>query len=195
MNGPVSPRRDILRDWTRTDNAITDRDFHTQIFTSLPSQYVMILMVLKHRRPLPTPEEAMHKLREEETTTGLTKDLGEASMGATLHSQRGSYRGQGCCGRSWHGGRGGSGGSRDTHKSKYTYCKIDSHTTDVCRKRKCTQEGGSSRGNDKRICYQSRLPGHVKVDCVSYKCIKEWWRVMKATATAALATTRDCDPF
>jgi len=43
-----------------TDDAITDRDFRTQIFTSLPSQYAMILMVLKHRRPLPTPEEAMH---------------------------------------------------------------------------------------------------------------------------------------
>jgi len=46
-----------------TDDAITDRDFRTQIFTSLPSQYVMILMVLKHRRPLPTPEEAMHDVR------------------------------------------------------------------------------------------------------------------------------------
>jgi hypothetical protein len=45
-----------------TDDAVTDRDFHTQIFTSLPSQYVMILMILKPRRPLPTPEEAMHDL-------------------------------------------------------------------------------------------------------------------------------------
>ncbi|KAF8253310.1 hypothetical protein K440DRAFT_642282 [Wilcoxina mikolae CBS 423.85] len=41
------------------DDAITDCDFRTQIFTSLPSQYVMILMVLKQRRSLPTPEEAM----------------------------------------------------------------------------------------------------------------------------------------
>jgi hypothetical protein len=58
-----------------TDDAITDGDFRTQIFTSLPSQYVMILMVLKQRRPLPTPEEAMHDLLEKETTTGLTRDL------------------------------------------------------------------------------------------------------------------------
>jgi hypothetical protein len=35
----------------------------------------------------------------------------------------------------------------------------------------------------------------VKVDCVSYKCIKEWWKVKKATASAALAMTADCDPF
>jgi len=39
-----------------TDDAVTDQDFRTQIFTSLPSQYAMILMVLMHRRPLPTPE-------------------------------------------------------------------------------------------------------------------------------------------
>jgi hypothetical protein len=25
-----------------------------------------------------------------------------------------------------------------------------------------------------RICLQCGLPGHVKVDCISYKCIKEW---------------------
>jgi hypothetical protein len=44
----------------------------------------MILMILKHRRPLPTPEEAMHDLREEETTASLTKELGDASTGAAL---------------------------------------------------------------------------------------------------------------
>jgi len=67
-----------------TDDAVTDRDFRTQIFTSLPSQYAMILMILKHRRPLPTPEEAMHDLLEEETTASLTKELGDASTGAAL---------------------------------------------------------------------------------------------------------------
>ena len=190
-----------------TDDAITDRDFRTQIFTSLPSQYAMILMVLKHRRPLPTPEEAMHDLLEEETTTGLTKELGDASTGAAQLSQRGGYRGRGrggcgglggrggrggCGGRGGRGGNGGSGGSGASHESKCTYCKIDSDTTDACRKRKRDQEGGN---NDEHICFQCGLPGHVKVDCVSYKHIKEWWKVKKATATAALATTGDCDPF
>jgi uncharacterized membrane protein YgcG len=184
-----------------TDDAITDRDFRTQIFTSLPSQYTMTLMVLKHRRPLPTPEDAMHDLLEEETTTGLTKELGDASTGAALLSQRGGYRGRGRGGRGGNVGNGGSGGSSghggsgDSHESKCTYCKIDSHTTDACRKRKRAQEGGNSGGNDERVCYQCGLPGHVKVDFVSYKRIQEWWRVKKATATAALATTGDCDPF
>jgi len=137
-----------------TDDAITDRDVRTQIFTSLPSQYTMKLMVLKHRRPLPTPKEAMHDLLEEETTSGLTKELGDASTGAAVFSQRGGYRGRGRGrgGRSGRGGRGGSGGSGDNHESKCTYCKIDSHTTDACRKQKRTQEGGNSGGNDELIC-------------------------------------------
>jgi len=173
-----------------SNDAITDRDFRTQILTSLPSQYAMILIVLKHRRPLPAPEEAMHDLLEEETTASLTKELGDASMRAALFTQRGGYRGPGR-GRGGRGGRsahGGSGGSRDSHESKCTYCKIDSHTTDACRKRKCTQEGGN---NDEHICFQCGLPGHVKVDCVSYKRIKEWWKVKTATVTVALATTGD----
>jgi len=78
-----------------TDDAITDRDFRTQIFTSLPSQYEVILMVLKHRWPLPTPEEAMHDLLEEDTTASLTKELGDASTGAALFSQHGGYGGRG----------------------------------------------------------------------------------------------------
>jgi hypothetical protein len=136
----------------------------------------------------------MHDLLEEETTASLTKELGDASTGAALLSQHGGYRGRGrggCGGRAGHGGSGGTGNS---HESKCTYCKIDSHTTDACRKCKGAQEGGNN-GNDERICFQCGLPGHVKVDCVSYKRIKEWWRVKKATATAALATTGNCDPF
>jgi hypothetical protein len=70
-----------------TDDAVTNRNFRTQIFTSLPSQYWMIFMVLKHRRPLPTPEEAMHVLLEEETTASFTKELGDASMWAYLLTQ------------------------------------------------------------------------------------------------------------
>jgi hypothetical protein len=53
----------------------------------------MFLMVPKHRRPLPKPEEAMHDLVEEETTASLIKELGDASTGAALFTQRGSYWG------------------------------------------------------------------------------------------------------
>jgi len=177
-----------------TDDAVTDRDFRVEIFTSLPSQYAMILMVLKHRRPLPTPEEAMHDLLEEESTASLTKELGDASTGATHFSQCGGYPGRGRGGRSGRSGHGANSGTGDSHESEFTYCKINSHTTDACRKRKHAQEGGNN-GNDERICFQCGLPGHVKVDWVSYKRIMEWWRVKKGTVTAALATTEDYDPF
>ena len=103
-----------------TDDAITNRDVRTQIFTSLPSQYALILMVPKHGRPLPAPEEAMHDLLKEETTASLNKALGDASTGATLFTQCGGYCGQGrghgrggrggCGGRGGYGGRGGHSG-------------------------------------------------------------------------------------
>jgi hypothetical protein len=69
-----------------TDDAITDRNFRTQIFTSLSPQYAMISMALKHTRPLPTPKEAMHDLLEEETTTDRIKELGDASTWAGVFS-------------------------------------------------------------------------------------------------------------
>jgi len=153
-----------------TDDAVTDWDFRTQIFTSLPSQWAMILMVLKHRRHLPTPEEAMHDLLEEESAASLTKELRDASMGAALFSQRGGYRsrGRGGCGRrgghGGHGGYGGSSGTGDSHESKCTDCKIASHTTDSCRKQKRAQEGGNNGGNNERICFQCGLPHQQNVN-------------------------------
>ena len=93
-----------------TNDAITDQDFRTQIFTSLPSQYAMILMIQKHRRPLPSPEEAMHDLSEEQTTASLAKEHGDASTWAALSSQRGGYCGRGRGPGRWRGGRGGRGG-------------------------------------------------------------------------------------
>jgi len=183
-----------------TDNTISDHNFRTQLFTSLPSKYAVILMVLKHRKPLPTPEEAVHDLLEEKTTASHTKELRDASRWAVLLSQRGSYPGcgHGGCGGpngpSGRGGHGGSGGAGDRHESKCIYCQMDSHTPDACREHIRTQEGGNN-GSDERICFQCRLPGSVKDAWVSYQRFKEWWRVMKATATAALAMTGDCDPF
>jgi len=173
-----------------TDDAITNQDCSTQSFTSLPSQYAMISIVLKHRRPLPTSEEAMHDLLEEQTTVSLTNELEDASTGATLLSRYGGYRGQGkgceCGGR--------NSGTGDSHESKCLYCKIDSHTTDACRKRRHAQQG-ENNGNNEHIYIQCGLPAHIKIDCVSYNRINEWWRVKNATITAALPTTGDCDFF
>jgi len=188
--------------WDYTNNAITNRDIHTQIVALLPSQYAIILMVLMHRRPWPTPEEPMYDLLEEESTPSINNELGDASMGTALFIKRGGYhvRSQGhglggYCGCGGHCEHGGSNGTGDSHESKCTYWKIDRHATDVCRKWKYAQEGANNRGNAEVIFSQCRLPGHVKVECIFYKSILEWWKVMKATSIAALATTRDCNPF
>jgi len=130
-----------------TGNPITDRDCCSQIFTSLPSKYGMILMVLKNRRPLPTPEEVMHDLSEEQTTASGIKELGEASTGAAHLSQHGGYHGCGRGGCGGRGGHGGSGGIWDSHESKCTYYIIESHSSDAYRRRKHAQEGGKN-GND-----------------------------------------------
>jgi len=181
-----------------TNNAITDRDFRRHIFRSLPSQYAMILMVITHTRPFPTPDEAMHDLLEQETTASLSKELGDASTVAALFSQSGGYGGRGLGhGHGGHGGRSehhGHGGSGDSQEIKCTYCKIDSHATDACRERERVQEGRNN-WNDDRIGFQCGLPGHIKGDCVSYKHIQVRWTAKIATATAALTRTGDFDPF
>jgi hypothetical protein len=59
---------------------------------------------------------------------------------------------------------------------------------------KLTQEGGNNQ-YDEHIFIQCGLPGLVKVNCVSYKHLKVWWKVKKPTATAAFAITGDFDPF
>jgi hypothetical protein len=73
-----------------TDDPIAIRDFCTTIFTLLQCQYAMILTVIKHRRPLPTPEDAMHDLQEQETPVSLTKELKDVSMGYDTFTQCGS---------------------------------------------------------------------------------------------------------
>jgi len=195
---PLKPSFTTLSDYhiqlDHTNNAITDRDFCTHIFTSLPSQCAMILMVLKYGRPSRTPEEAMHYLLDEESTASLTKQLGDASMGAAIFTQHSSHRGRrhGC---GEHGGQGGPGrnsGTGESHESMCTNYNMGSRTTDACTKQKHAHE---REINDQHIDFQCRLPSHVEVDCVSYKCVTEWWNVKKAPATAALATTGDCDPF
>jgi len=190
-----------------TYDAITNQDFHMQLFTSLTSQYAMILMVLKHSRPLPRPEEAMHNVLEKETTVSLTNELGEASTWADHFSKHRGYRGQGhgrgghrecsglsglsvLSGHSGRSGHSGCSGTGDSFESMCTGCNIFHHSTDACGKWRCTPPGGN---NVEHICFQCGLPGHVKVNYISYKCIKKWWNVMKVTAIAALATTGDCD--
>jgi len=80
-------------DWWRCHQT----KFPRQIFTTLPSQYVMILMVLTHRKPLSTPKEDRHDLLEEATTASLIEKRGNASEGATCSTKHLTYSGHGKC--------------------------------------------------------------------------------------------------
>jgi hypothetical protein len=81
-----------------------------QIFASLPSQYAMILMVLQHRRPLPTPKATMHDLLEEEPTGSLSTKLEDKSIEAAIFFQHGGYHRCEDGGGGVRGGRGGRSG-------------------------------------------------------------------------------------
>jgi len=124
-------------------------------------------MDLTDRSHLPTPKQAMNDLLDEGTTASCTKELGDASTGATLFTQHGGYPGHGCvglCGRIGccrHRGHSGSSRTRDSHESKRTYHKNDTNMTDACRKRISAGKGGN---NDDLICFQYELPVHSKVD-------------------------------
>ena len=142
-------------------------------------------MVLTHRRLLPSTEQAIHDRLDSKPTASLTNKLRDAFTRVAQHSEIGGYNHQGP-GRVGGGTRGRSGPG-DSHKSKCGYCNIESHTTDPCQKRKRAQ---AEQHNDEHICFERRLAGCIKVDWVSYKRIKPWWRVKKATA--ALTTTREC---
>lgn len=109
-------------------------------------------MVLKYQRLLPTPEDTMHDLVEEDTTAILAKELGDVSPRKAYLSWCDGNHGRGRCeshGHSGQGERSGHGGSNVTgvsHESKCTYCNIVSHTTNICRKQKRTNEGGNNGG-------------------------------------------------
>jgi len=199
------------------DNAMTGRDCCTRIFTSLPSQYAMILMDLKHRRQLPTPAEAMHDLREEETTTGLTKGLGDASTGAAQFSQCGGHHGRGRAKVEAVGGVDTvavvdaveSVEAVDTVEAVEAVDAVEAveaatrvsapiaklsvilqlHTEseNVLRRDETIMSAFDSSAGLKATSKWIASPSNMN--------LKEWWKVTEVTATTDLATTGDCDPF
>jgi hypothetical protein len=135
----------------------------------------------------------MTALEEYAKWAARTKEIADAATGSALYTC-GGYRGLGR--GPGHDGY-GRGGREDGHQYKCTHCKLESHTTEDCRKRKSAQSGNDNsgkEGNDERTCYQCGLPGHFKVDCIHFKRVQEQrTKVKKATATASLATAGDRD--
>ncbi|KAF8528752.1 hypothetical protein BDD12DRAFT_810982 [Trichophaea hybrida] len=112
-----------------------------------------------------------------------TKEIGYASIGLALYTRVGNSSPCYCHCRGGYGTenrqRNGRGNGRHM-KHRCTHCKLDSHTTEECGKRKAAQSGSGNRkdypgkgGNDERTCYQCGLPGHPKANCIHYKRVQE----------------------
>jgi hypothetical protein len=146
----------------------------------------MTIKIFERQIPAPTPQQVMDAIREDEEKAALVTEIGDATIGSALYSQR---------------GRGGRRRYGRQKKHRCTYCKMDNHTTEACGKRKHAQQKNSENAagrRDERTCYHCGLPGHLKAKCIHYLRAKEQrGKVTKgsATATASLATAGDCDPF
>ena len=179
-----------------TPEQISEETIKTYIFTTLSNEFEMTIKILEWQIPPPTAQEAMDALKEDAEQTTLTKEIGNAATGSALYTQHSGYRGRGCGqgrGGSGRGIRRGGDGRNTTYKC--TYCKLDTHTTEDCRKRKL----GLSKGEiDERTCYQCGLPGHLNANCIHYKRAQEQRTKIKkpaamVTAMASLATAGDHD--
>jgi len=185
-----------------TTENITDDAMKTHIFTTLSNSYETTIQILEQQIPAPTAQQCMDAFLEYAEQTTLTQEIGDASTGAALYScggNRGCGSGRGRGGR---GGRRGGGRGNGCQKQKCTYCKMDNHTTEACRKRKHTETdtntgsknigGTNTSRNDERICCHCGLSGHFKSHCIHFK--RAWDQRNKVNkGTALLATAGDRD--
>ena len=176
-----------------TEN-ITDDTMKTHILTTPLKSYETTIQILEERIPALTALQCMDVICEYAERMTQTIEIEDASTGAALYfggrnRSRGSGRGRG--GRA--GGRGGGRGNGH-QKHKYTYCKMDNHTTETCGKRKHAESDTNTSRNKERRCYYCGLTGHFKADCVHFKRARDQQnKVNKGTASASLATAGDRD--
>jgi hypothetical protein len=155
-----------------TPEEISDSSLRTHIFTTLPEEFALVIKILEHQTPLPTAQQAMDTLLEDEEFHIITSGVSAASCGSNLYSQSSSNRARS------QGGRGRGNGRQNEYRC--THCRMDNHTTEECGilKRANGEDGGNGNsrkgGNDEQTCCrQCGLPGHSKPDCIHYKRVKE----------------------
>ncbi|KAF8241481.1 hypothetical protein K440DRAFT_642243 [Wilcoxina mikolae CBS 423.85] len=87
--------RDFHHQLAGSIEAISDDELRTHIYTTMSEQYTITVKILQHQTPIPTVDEVMDTLKEDEGTTAITKEIRDATIGMALYTQRGSYRGRG----------------------------------------------------------------------------------------------------
>jgi hypothetical protein len=157
-----------------TPEEITDETLNTHIFTTVPKEYEMSIKIFEHQTPAPSPLQVMDAIKRDEKKANLVKELGDATTGSALYTQRGGYKGRGR-GRgrgrgNWrgYGNRGGETKDKDGNEYSCTHCKMNNHSTENCgilkRRGTYSGSGGFKKEND-RSCFYCGKQGHVKTEC------------------------------
>jgi hypothetical protein len=175
MNTYFTRLIDYRKQLSDSAEEISGESFVTHLFTYLPKEFATTINIFEGQALAPTSQHIMDAIRLDEEKAALVTEIGQASAGDALYSQR-VYRGR---------GRGGSGRFGPPKTKWCTYRKLDNHTTQACGKRKRAKSGnGNSSGNDSsggdnavgsdmKACYHRGIPGHIRHDCIHYKGAKE----------------------
>jgi len=113
-----------------------------------------MIQIVEQCIPTPTTQQWMDAIYQYAKRTSLTKVIGGESTRATVYI-RGWY-----CGGGRHGGGWVSGQGNECQKHKYTYYKMDNHTSKACGKRHYTED--DSNKGDKHICRNNEQAHFIK---------------------------------
>ncbi|KAF8252512.1 hypothetical protein K440DRAFT_646035 [Wilcoxina mikolae CBS 423.85] len=79
--------RDFHHQLARSIEAISDDELRTHIYTTMSEQYTITVKILQHQTPIPTVDEVIDALKEDEGTTAIIKEIGDATTGMALYTQ------------------------------------------------------------------------------------------------------------
>ena len=120
-----------------TTAEISDEEFRTHLYTTVPSQFEMTIEMLMNRTPEPSVEDVIAAIQQKATTAAIAKDIsdpnGNFSTAMYANSNRGNHRGGfrgGFRGR----GRGGRYQHRQPYRKYCNHCKMTNHNTKDCHK-------------------------------------------------------------
>ena len=194
-----------------TNAEISDEEFRTHLYTTVPSQFEMTIEMLMCRTPEPSVEEIIAAIQQKATTTAIAKDISDpngsfnTAMYSNTSSNRGSHRGGfrgGFRGR----GRGGRY-NRQPYRRYCNHCRMTNHNTKDCHKApdSTSTSGFHTNSNESRKCYYCTQQGHLEKDCPTKKAALELRKgnekaisssdTTVATASIATADADDVAPY